>query len=82
MSQAAQAQATSQVDPQKSVGRMIRKLEGDIKKLDQEEKQIKHKMQDRKKFISAKNAYTGDQKLEAICQEKDRIRAEIRSLQG
>jgi hypothetical protein len=64
-----------------SNGQTISALKKDISNFEKYEKTIKYRMQDRQKFMSAKNAIRYSDELNKIDQRKGHIRAHIRSLQ-
>lgn len=57
---------------------MLEKL---MDSLDACEKDIKHRMQDRMKFMSGKNAFRSEAQLVEIDETRQRIRCELRSLE-
>ncbi len=59
----------------------IAQLEKELKSLDAFDDTIKTRMQDRMKFMSAKNARREQSRLNQVCKSQEAIRAELSSLQ-
>lgn len=66
----------------KAVGRQIAKLEHDLAELDKFEDQIKHRMHDRMKFMSGKNARNVNRELDSVSKKQADLRVQIWQLQS
>ena len=67
--------------PKDNIGKRIANLEKQLIELHQCELAIKHRMQDRLKFMSAKNVYRADRELSQIEHKRDMIKMELNRLQ-
>ncbi len=65
-----------------SVGQQLALLEKDLARLDGFAKAVKHRMQDRMKFMSVKTALRHDMALTALTKEQVAIRKKIHTLQN
>lgn len=65
----------------KQKGQKIAELQKDLKSVDTFEDGIKNRMQDRMKFMSGKNAFRENARLEQMYKERDAIRAQLAGLQ-
>lgn len=63
-------------------GQNIATLEKLLTILDNQERDIKHRMQDRMKFMSGKNAFRADRQLTEIEQTRELIKKELSELQA
>jgi uncharacterized membrane protein YdfJ with MMPL/SSD domain len=65
----------------KNKGRALAQIERESKSLDAFETRQENCMQDRKKFMSAKNALRADARLKIIDQQKEALKAEAARVQ-
>lgn len=66
---------------ERSIGQKIVMMQDLLSALDSREAEVKHRMQDRMKFMSGKNVMKADRELEQIEKARELVKSELSELQ-